>query len=118
MGAAVKAAGGGFLEAPVSGSKGPAEQGALIFLTAGDEAVKDAAAADLEAMGKAVRAPVTRRSPAASDLSAPAHSSCSVSLADRAARCLQTFYFGPEVGRGSRMKLVVNMIMGTHATQH
>ena len=60
MGAAVKAAGGGFLEAPVSGSKGPAEQGALIFLTAGDEAVKDAAAADLEAMGKAVRAPVTR----------------------------------------------------------
>lgn len=118
MGAAVKAAGGGFLEAPVSGSKGPAEQGALIFLTAGDEAVKDAAAADLEAMGKAVRAPVTRRSPAASDLSAPAHSSCSVSLADRAVRCLQTFYFGPEVGRGSRMKLVVNMIMGTHATQH
>ena len=32
---AVRAAGGLFLEAPVSGSKGPAEQGALIFLTAG-----------------------------------------------------------------------------------
>ena len=62
MSAAVRAAGGGFLEAPVSGSKGPAEQGALIFMTAGDEAVRDAAAADLEAMGKAVRAPVARRS--------------------------------------------------------
>lgn len=33
--AAVRAAGGLFLEAPVSGSKGPAEQGALIFLTGG-----------------------------------------------------------------------------------
>ena len=55
MSAAVKEAGGGFLEAPVSGSKGPAEQGSLIFMTAGDAAVKDAASADLEAMGKAVR---------------------------------------------------------------
>ena len=76
MSAAVKGAGGSFLEAPVSGSKGPAEQGALIFLTAGDEAVKEAATADFDAMGKA------------------------------------TFYFGEEVGRGSKMKLVVNMIMG------
>lgn len=33
--AAVRAKGGLFLEAPVSGSKGPAEQGQLIFLTAG-----------------------------------------------------------------------------------
>lgn len=33
--AAVRAAGAAFLEAPVSGSKGPAEQGKLIFLTAG-----------------------------------------------------------------------------------
>jgi 3-hydroxyisobutyrate dehydrogenase-like beta-hydroxyacid dehydrogenase len=33
--AAVRAAGALFLEAPVSGSKGPAEQGQLIFLTAG-----------------------------------------------------------------------------------
>ena len=32
---AVRKAGGLFLEAPVSGSKGPAEQGKLIFLTAG-----------------------------------------------------------------------------------
>ena len=75
MSSAVKAAGGSFLEAPVSGSKGPAEAGQLIFLTAGDAAVKEAAESDLEAMGKA------------------------------------TFYFGEEVGRGSKMKLVVNMIM-------
>jgi 3-hydroxyisobutyrate dehydrogenase-like beta-hydroxyacid dehydrogenase len=34
---AVVAAGGRFLEAPVSGSKKPAEDGQLIFLTAGDE---------------------------------------------------------------------------------
>jgi glyoxylate/succinic semialdehyde reductase len=33
--AAVRAKGALFLEAPVSGSKGPAEQGQLIFLTAG-----------------------------------------------------------------------------------
>lgn len=33
--AAVRARGAAFLEAPVSGSKGPAEQGQLIFLTAG-----------------------------------------------------------------------------------
>lgn len=33
--AAVRAAGGAYLEAPVSGSKGPAEQGKLIFLTGG-----------------------------------------------------------------------------------
>jgi glyoxylate/succinic semialdehyde reductase len=35
--AAVRGAGGLYLEAPVSGSKGPAEQGALIFLTAGGQ---------------------------------------------------------------------------------
>lgn len=34
--AAVRGAGGAFLEAPVSGSKGPAEQGKLIFLTGGE----------------------------------------------------------------------------------
>ncbi|KXZ52284.1 hypothetical protein GPECTOR_10g916 [Gonium pectorale] len=51
--AAVRAAGGAFLEAPVSGSKGPAEQGKLIFLTAGDEALYHAVAAPLDAMGKA-----------------------------------------------------------------
>jgi len=52
--AAVKARQGHFLEAPVSGSKGPAEQGTLIFLCAGSQKVFDSIQDnDLEAMGKA-----------------------------------------------------------------
>ena len=46
--------GGIFLEAPVSGSKGPAAAGALIFLAGGDPALYDAVVTDeLELMGKA-----------------------------------------------------------------
>ena len=45
--------GGTFLEAPVSGSKGPAVAGQLIFLTGGDESLYTSVAADLDAMGKA-----------------------------------------------------------------
>lgn len=74
---AARGRGGRFLEAPVSGSKVPAEQGALIFMCAGDRDVYDAVADnDLDAMGKAAR------------------------------------YYGAEVGRGTHMKLAVNMIMG------
>lgn len=73
---AVRSKGGLFLEAPVSGSKGPAEQGQLIFLTAGDEELFTAAAPLLDVMGKA------------------------------------SFFLG-EVGAGARMKLVVNMVMGS-----
>ncbi|GFR42250.1 hypothetical protein Agub_g3144 [Astrephomene gubernaculifera] len=51
--AAVRGAGAAFLEAPVSGSKGPAEQGKLIFLTAGDQALFTAVSAPLDVMGKA-----------------------------------------------------------------
>eukprot|EP00242_Pyramimonas_sp_CCMP2087_P009826 CAMPEP_0198199560 /NCGR_PEP_ID=MMETSP1445-20131203/2827_1 /TAXON_ID=36898 /ORGANISM="Pyramimonas sp., Strain CCMP2087" /LENGTH=378 /DNA_ID=CAMNT_0043869437 /DNA_START=64 /DNA_END=1200 /DNA_ORIENTATION=+ len=51
--AAVNAKGGRFLEAPVSGSKKPAEDGLLIFLTAGDEGLFAAAEPMLEVMGKA-----------------------------------------------------------------
>ena len=72
----IVARGGVFLEAPVSGSKVPAETGTLIFLCGGDEAVHAQALPGLEAMGKA------------------------------------NFLLGP-VGAGSKMKLVVNMIMGT-----
>jgi len=68
--------GGRFLEAPVSGSKAPAAQGQLIFLAAGDKALYEERAADLDAMGKA------------------------------------KFFFGA-VGGGTRVKLAVNMIMGT-----
>ncbi|PJB41915.1 MAG: hypothetical protein CO106_06595 [Deltaproteobacteria bacterium CG_4_9_14_3_um_filter_44_9] len=42
------------MEAPVSGSKGPAIQGTLIFLCAGDETLFDEVKDDgLHAMGKA-----------------------------------------------------------------
>lgn len=75
----ITAKGGKFLEAPVSGSKVPAETGTLIFLCGGEESVYEAAMPGLEAMGKA------------------------------------NFLFG-DVGSGSKMKLVVNMIMGTMLT--
>jgi 3-hydroxyisobutyrate dehydrogenase-like beta-hydroxyacid dehydrogenase len=77
----ITAKGGLFLEAPVSGSKVPAETGQLIFLCGGDESVFTTpdVHAGLEAMGKA------------------------------------SFLFG-DAGQGTRVKLVVNMIMGTMLT--
>lgn len=52
--ARVQEKGGRFLEAPVSGSKGPAEQGSLIFLCAGEKALYDHPVAQeaLDLMGK------------------------------------------------------------------
>lgn len=44
--------GASYLAAPVSGSKGPAETGTLIFMTAGDKNLHDAALPLLEVMGK------------------------------------------------------------------
>ncbi len=75
--AAVHARGGRFLEAPVSGSKVPAETGTLIFLCAGERALYDGVAPALDAMGK------------------------------------RAFFLGDEVGNGTKMKLIVNQIMGT-----
>ena len=49
----IKSTGASFLEAPVSGSKAPAEQGALIFMAAGDEALYARVKGPLEVMGKA-----------------------------------------------------------------
>lgn len=72
---AVRATGALFLEAPVSGSKKPAEDGTLIILAAGDRQLFDQVQPLFEAMGK------------------------------------KNLYLG-EVGRGARMKLVVNMVMG------
>eukprot|EP01041_Mallomonas_annulata_P009767 gene9767-20309_t len=74
--ARVTAKGGRFLEAPVSGSKVPAEQGQLIFLCGGDEMVFQDISPALNVMGKA------------------------------------NFFFG-QVGQGSRMKIAVNMVMGS-----
>ena len=50
--AAVTATGAAFLEAPVSGSKGPAIDGQLIILAAGDAELYAAALPAFEAMGK------------------------------------------------------------------
>jgi 3-hydroxyisobutyrate dehydrogenase-like beta-hydroxyacid dehydrogenase len=49
---AVAGAGGRFLEAPVSGTKKPAEDGTLIILTAGDEGLYEEASPLLDIMGK------------------------------------------------------------------
>jgi 3-hydroxyisobutyrate dehydrogenase-like beta-hydroxyacid dehydrogenase len=51
---AVREAGGQFLEAPVSGSKKPAEDGTLVILAAGDRPLFDQAHPALEAMGKKI----------------------------------------------------------------
>ena len=75
MAAQVEGQQGIFLEAPVSGSKAPAEQGTLIFMCAGDKPLYERVAEDLDAMGKAK-------------------------------------YFLGAVGAASRMKIVVNMVMG------
>lgn len=76
---AIHEKGGLFLEAPVSGSKKPAEDGALVFLCAGDKSLYQDAMPALEVMGK------------------------------------KSFYLG-EVGKGAKMKLVINMVMGTMMT--
>lgn len=53
MGESVTAAGGRFLEAPVSGSKVPADLGQLIFLCAGDSSLYDQVKPEFGVMGKA-----------------------------------------------------------------
>ena len=49
---AVARAGGRFLEAPVSGTKQPAEQGTLVILAAGDRSLYDESGPALDTMGK------------------------------------------------------------------
>ncbi|KAL1329129.1 hypothetical protein HN51_046262 [Arachis hypogaea] len=73
---AIKSKGGSFLEAPVSGSKKPAEDGQLVILAAGDKALYDEVVPAFDVLGK------------------------------------KSFHLG-EVGNGAKMKLVVNMIMGS-----
>ena len=72
---AITGRGGRFLEAPVSGSKKPAEDGTLVILAAGDRSLYEQAAAAFDIMGK------------------------------------KHFYL-EAVGQASRMKLVVNLVMG------
>ncbi|XP_052166252.1 glyoxylate/succinic semialdehyde reductase 2, chloroplastic [Oryza glaberrima] len=52
IGKHITSTGASFLEAPVSGSKKPAEDGLLIFLTAGDESLYNRVASLLDVMGK------------------------------------------------------------------
>ena len=52
IGEAVNNAGGRFLEAPVSGSKKPAEDGTLIVMAAGDQKLFDEYKSALDVMGK------------------------------------------------------------------
>ncbi|XP_073139370.1 glyoxylate/succinic semialdehyde reductase 2, chloroplastic isoform X1 [Henckelia pumila] len=52
IGTHIKSTGALFLEAPVSGSKKPAEDGKLIFLTAGDKSLYETASPLLDVMGK------------------------------------------------------------------
>ncbi|XP_002280297.1 glyoxylate/succinic semialdehyde reductase 2, chloroplastic [Vitis vinifera] len=52
IGEHIKATGALFLEAPVSGSKKPAEDGQLIFLTGGDKSLYETVAPLLDIMGK------------------------------------------------------------------
>ncbi|CAK9137488.1 unnamed protein product [Ilex paraguariensis] len=67
---------GYFLEAPVSGSKKPAEDGQLVILAAGEKALYEEALPAFDVMGK------------------------------------KSFFLG-QIGNGAKMKLVVNMIMGS-----
>ncbi|XP_057953389.1 glyoxylate/succinic semialdehyde reductase 1 [Malania oleifera] len=73
---AISSKGGCFLEAPVSGSKKPAEDGQLVILAAGEKVLYEEAIPAFNAMGK------------------------------------KSFFLG-QVGNGAKMKLVVNMIMGS-----
>lgn len=73
---AITGKGGRFLEGPVSGSKKPAEDGQLIILAAGEQALYNDVIPAFDVLGK------------------------------------KSFFLG-DVGNGAKMKLVVNMIMGS-----
>ncbi|KAH8489724.1 hypothetical protein H0E87_025087 [Populus deltoides] len=73
---AITSKGGAFLEAPVSGSKQPAETGQLVILAAGDKGLYEESIPAFDVLGK------------------------------------KSFFLG-QVGNGAKMKLVVNMIMGS-----
>ncbi|CAA3029760.1 glyoxylate succinic semialdehyde reductase 1 [Olea europaea subsp. europaea] len=73
---AITSKGGYFLEAPVSGSKKPAEDGQLVILAAGEKALYEEVLPAFDVLGK------------------------------------KSFFLGP-VGNGAKMKLVVNMVMGS-----
>ncbi|XP_058094418.1 glyoxylate/succinic semialdehyde reductase 1 [Magnolia sinica] len=73
---AITEKGGYFLEAPVSGSKKPAEDGQLVILAAGEKTLYDEVIPAFDVLGK------------------------------------KSFFLG-QIGNGAKMKLVINMIMGS-----
>eukprot|EP00850_Spirogloea_muscicola_P006019 SM000028S10113 [mRNA] locus=s28:409918:412579:- [translate_table: standard] len=105
----VRAAGATYLEAPVSGSKKPAEDGTLIFLTGGELLCRPETAVAR-----------SRQSPMPGTHDARVRVlSCAGDreLFDEASPALDvmgksSFFLG-EVGKGASMKLVVNMVMGS-----
>jgi 3-hydroxyisobutyrate dehydrogenase-like beta-hydroxyacid dehydrogenase len=143
MAAAVRAKGGAFLEAPVSGSKKPAADGQLVFLCAGDKSAFELATAGLDAMGKSTHYYGTEVGGGAATAHAQALTSTTFASEQRRAarsgqrsrwavlawamlpaKCVKSFApcghphtpharaRRPQVGVGTRMKLVVNMVMG------
>lgn len=95
----ISAKGGLFVEAPVSGSKGPAEQGTLIFLCGGGI---PPARSSLSSM--------TKEGQHGADESQFNRIKVALDAMGKA-----SFFFGP-VGQGTRVKLIVNMVMGTMMT--
>ncbi|KAF7125009.1 hypothetical protein RHSIM_Rhsim12G0207300 [Rhododendron simsii] len=106
IGTRIKATGALFLEAPVSGSKKPAEDGQLIFLTAGDRSLFETVAPLLDIMGKLL-CPYAPHHPFSE-----AFELSTFCLRSRRYTTQSKFFLG-DVGNGAAMKLVVNMIMGS-----
>lgn len=95
----------------MSGSKAPAEQGTLIFLTGGDKALFERAGPLLDVMGKAKFFLGQARLLMLRD-SHPAHG-CPVQQSGVAAPDSKSGC-AAQVGNGANMKLVVNMMMGSY----
>ena len=146
----VTEAGGSYLEAPVGGSKQPAEQGNLVFLCGGDKALFDKCAPLLDVMGKAkfflgeVRPQhsghlLSLRSLPHAALILTDGSSCGVQCTilfthvthvniaslqknwcihtPSALECIpRSVSRRLKVGRGSQMKLIINMMLGAIMT--
>lgn len=111
------------MQAPVSGSKKPAIDGQLIFLCGGDDTLYKECESAFDIMGK-VQLPFTLpqlpyyRAPGEIETGrrAEIHVQCR-NISDQHTRAtgqsLQAHYYLGDVGTGARMKLVVNMIMGS-----
>ncbi|EMS62985.1 Putative oxidoreductase GLYR1 [Triticum urartu] len=109
---AVKQKGGAFVEAPVSGSKKPAEDGQLVILAAGDKVVLKYLPENRRAIKVSrVEISITIK------LQSARRYGIDIALYDDMVPAFdvlgkKSFFLG-EMGNGAKMKLVVNMIMGS-----